>query len=182
MGRQFKHLQLAAAHTQAVCYPSASTHELHCEPVELPVNSTTTNAIDLVSDDESECEYEGGVNHDIDSDDIPDSDSDGDFTDEDLSEFDEEMLKDLLEEVLSLAALSPFERLKIQKSKKEWSKSEKNQSLEYNRQERLMKFWSEKKACDGAKVCADAKMSSITFDFVRIIELTITVEKTPRSP
>jgi hypothetical protein len=108
------------------CPAEVDTPEVPCEPVELPANPTTTNVIDLVSDDESECEYEGGVNHNIDSDLVPDSDSDGDFTDEDLSEFDEEMLKDLLEEVSSLTALSPFTSLQIPKSKKEWSKSEKN--------------------------------------------------------
>lgn len=88
----------------------------------------TPITIDLVSNKESECGYNGGVNHNIALCDILDSDSDADFTDEDLSEFNIEMLKDLEKdsESASCAELTPFKKLQIPKIRNEWLKSEKN--------------------------------------------------------
>ncbi|KAK7042832.1 hypothetical protein R3P38DRAFT_3449566, partial [Favolaschia claudopus] len=89
---------------------------------------------DLSFDDsDSECGYEGGVDHEPSDDEyLCELDRDSDFTDSDLSEFDEEMIECLKKELEALAKPTPFEKVRETKSNKEWAKAEANRGLGYN--------------------------------------------------
>ncbi|KAJ7164399.1 hypothetical protein C8R46DRAFT_827702, partial [Mycena filopes] len=62
----------------------------------------------------------------------PELDRDSDFTDSELSEFDEEIIEALKKEFEALVKPTPFEELSHSKSKKDWGKAETNRSLGYN--------------------------------------------------
>ncbi|KAJ7697544.1 hypothetical protein B0H16DRAFT_1749993 [Mycena metata] len=86
-----------------------------------------------ILDSDSDCEYEGGVNVELSDDDYdPELEHDSDFTDSDLSEFDEEIIEALKKEFEVLLKPTPFEELNHAKSKKDWSKAEASRSLGYN--------------------------------------------------
>ncbi|KAJ7276724.1 hypothetical protein C8J57DRAFT_1223449 [Mycena rebaudengoi] len=109
---------------------AAAAPATECNLPEVPEHAPECSAYNL----ESDCGYEGGVNVDLESDDeyIPDSEHDSDFTDSDLSEFDEEVLEALKADLASLSKPTPFEKLTQKKTSKEWKELESNRSLGYN--------------------------------------------------
>lgn len=173
MARTPKHLQLAAARARAArAFYRIPRENSNPEKIPEPEGSPEPRAaspivVDLVSDDEfsdeSECGYDGGVNHYLTSDYVPESDSDGEFTEEDLSDFDEEMLEGLQKEMAQLKEPTPFECLLIPKSTKAWKKTEQNRSLGYNGQGRSTRFRKDKQARDLATARAEAKKSLVIF-------------------
>ncbi|KAJ7837307.1 hypothetical protein B0H13DRAFT_1912558 [Mycena leptocephala] len=88
---------------------------------------------DFANDSGREFGYEGGVNIDESNGEYqPDSEHESNFTDSDLSEFDEEIIEALKKEFEALSKQNPFFELSHSKSKKDWSKEEANRSLGYN--------------------------------------------------
>ncbi|KAJ7277979.1 hypothetical protein C8J57DRAFT_1503820 [Mycena rebaudengoi] len=65
------------------------------------------------SESESDCDYQGGVSVDFssDSDFLPLNEADSDFTDSELSEFDDEFLEAVKAGLVSLAKPTPYEEL-----------------------------------------------------------------------
>ncbi|KAJ7267175.1 hypothetical protein C8J57DRAFT_1228787 [Mycena rebaudengoi] len=86
-------------------------------------------------DDDDDCGYDGGVSTFFSDNDeyAPDGDSDSEFTESDLSDFDEDILETLKTELASLAKPATVnDALGKSKSKKDWKKAEANRSLGYN--------------------------------------------------
>jgi hypothetical protein len=110
---------------------------------------------------DSDCEYEGGIDNCLPSEgeDYPWTDSDDSGTDDDLSDFDEETIRELQEELASLSKPTPYGKLTTQRSQKEWERIEKSRSLGYNGQGRSTKFRKAKGARDRAQAREEAKTS-----------------------
>jgi hypothetical protein len=92
------------------------------------------------TDDEPECGYEGGVENFISSDDefVPGvqwelEDGEEWDSDEELSEYDEEVMEQLKKEAAELVKPTPFEEVSST-AVKNWQKIEANRSLGYNGQ------------------------------------------------
>ncbi|KAF9456162.1 hypothetical protein BDZ94DRAFT_1276357 [Collybia nuda] len=141
MARKPKYLQLAAAQAQAA-YTfyrtlAKSDSKRSPKPEGSPgPHTASTIIIDLTSD------Y------------VPESDSDGKFTDKDLPEFDEEMWDGFQKDMAQLKEPTPFEHLLVPKSTKSWKKTEQNWRLGYNGQGWSIQFWKDKKAHNLATACA----------------------------
>ncbi|KAJ7704620.1 hypothetical protein B0H16DRAFT_1482618 [Mycena metata] len=124
------------------CHPAAA------EPL---VPQGSPEILDLSisdEDDDYECGYDGGVNVWVSDEEYdPEDDRDSDFTDSELSDFDEEMLEALKEELASLAGPgTAFEMLGKTKTKEEWKKVEANRRLGYNGHSERSKFQAAQKA------------------------------------
>jgi hypothetical protein len=155
MGRK-KQTQLnAAARARAARHPPSKTfpaqhgsdepnNTLHATqiPADLPpipvvaeCHSACLDRIEWGDDDNDDCGYDGGVSTFFSDDDeyAPDGDSDSEFTESDLSDFDEDILEALKTELASLAKPATVnDALGKSKSKKDWKKAEANRSLGYN--------------------------------------------------
>lgn len=178
MPRKPKYLLQAAANARAARHPQRDTTPTLSEDEDM--SSGDTGAAEDVPDfnvpderqfvsledcewdsGDSDCEYEGGIHNCLpsESEDYPWTDSDDSGTDNDLSDFDEETIRELQEELASLSKPTPYDTLTAQRSQKEWKQVERNRSLGYNGQGRSTKFRKEKDARDRAQAREEAKTS-----------------------
>ncbi|KAF7371965.1 hypothetical protein MVEN_00054500 [Mycena venus] len=170
MPRKPQYLLRAAANARAARHPRRDTTPTSSEDEDM--SSGEAGAADDVPDfnmpderqfvsledcewdsGDSDCEYEGGI-HDClpsESEDYPWTDSDNSGTDNDLSDFDEETIRELQEELASLSKPTQYGKLTARRSQKEWKQVEKNRSLGFRK---------EKGARDRAQAREEAKTST----------------------
>ncbi|KAJ6483107.1 hypothetical protein C8R45DRAFT_931736 [Mycena sanguinolenta] len=177
MPRKPQYLLRAAANAQAARHPRRAITPISSEDedmssgeagaaedvpdFDMPDESQFVSLEDCDWDSgDSDCEYEGGIQDCLpsESEDYPWTDSDDSGTDNDLSDFDEEMIQELQEELASLSKPTPYAKLTAQRSKNEWKQVEKNRSLGYNGQGRSTKFLKEKEARDRLQTREKAKI------------------------
>ncbi|KAJ7266171.1 hypothetical protein C8J57DRAFT_1229568 [Mycena rebaudengoi] len=183
MGRKPKYLRNAAANARAArhrqqgsasaqAFADESEHEIGdmCAPEDdLGPGDTTSEALytaEGIADvtDDSDCEYGGGVNECL-----PecseeycwttDEEAASTSSDDNLSEFDEDMMEELKKELVRLAEPTPYEAIGVPKSSKNWAAVEKRRDLGYNGLGRSTQFRKAKNACDGAVLREKAKTS-----------------------
>jgi hypothetical protein len=127
-------------------------------------NSEPGIPIVLDSDSDAECGYMGGVNCDCPDDDFePEtgssswSGSDGESLVEYEGEELEKNLQELQEEVEALAVPTMYAQIMASKTRKEWTKAEKNRALRYTGN--LVHRQQAKKACENAAFHEEAQTS-----------------------
>jgi hypothetical protein len=144
-----KHLLAAASNARAARKEKLSiSYQLELDENQDPSHSNSVqrpqspDESDASDDSERECGYEGGVDNFISSDDefVPGlrwelEDGKEWDSDEELSEYDEEMMEQLKREAIELVKPTPFEEISST-AVKNWQKIEANRSLGYNGQSR----------------------------------------------
>ena len=124
----------------------------------IAVPETDTCPIDVSSDSDSDCEYEGGVNcswSDSDSEDYSDADSLEELEGEEL----EANLNELRAELKGLVIPTKYDQFMELKAAKDWKKAEKSRTLGYTGNSKRTQERRGKESHDREVSCAEAQTS-----------------------